>query len=306
LLKRIFEYAPQGDITTYIKSKPPGKYTRKIWFFYEFLIIKRLPIDDITSGNYVNVLEAKEYYTIANGDKTRRYRIVNNLLGPKEFCPIIRKTEKIFKMDSPDLRKKCEDIVTSYPSEILRRALSYLYNKETKWSFEIEHVKANATRSEKFITSLELAEKEDFCEKECLIELQNRIVYHRFKDSEYRVSQNYVGQAVSCQNEIIHFICPKPDDLPNLMNELINFHKQMKEGNVSPVIHAAAIADGFVFLHPFEDGNGRIHRFLIHNILSLQGVVPRGLMFRCRQLCSKTRPIMTPLWKPFPGLCASL
>jgi radical SAM superfamily enzyme len=32
-------------------------------------------------------------------------------------------------------------------------------------------------------------------------------------------------------------------------------------------------------MHPFEDGNGRIHRFLIHNILSLRGLVPKGLMF---------------------------
>lgn len=48
---------------------------------------------------------------------------------------------------------------------------------------------------------------------------------------------------------------------------------------MSPVIHASAIAYGFVFMHPFEDGNGRIHRFLIHNILSIQGMVPRGLMF---------------------------
>jgi hypothetical protein len=53
----------------------------------------------------------------------------------------------------------------------------------------------------------------------------------------------------------------------------------MKTGGVPPVIHAAVIAYGFVFLHPFEDGNGRIHRFLIHNILSLQNLVPRGLMF---------------------------
>ena len=182
-------------------------------------------------------------------------------------------------MDSADLRKRCEDIVTAYPPELLRRALSYLYNKETKSSFEIEHIKPNASRTEKFITSLELAEKEDFCEKERLIELQNRIVDPRFKDSDYRVSQNYVGQTVAYQKEIIHFICPKPDDLPNLMNGLIDSHKRMKEGKVSPVIHAAAIAYGFVFLHPFEDGNGRIHRFLIHNILSLQGMVPRGLMF---------------------------
>ena len=279
LLKRIFEHVPKEDITEYIKSKPTGKYSRRIWFFYEFLTGKQLPVYDITSGNYVDALETKEYYTVANGEKSQRHRIVNNLLGPQAFCPIIRKTEKLSKMDSADLRKRCEEIVTSYPPELLRRALSYLYSKETKSSFEIEHIKPNASRTEKFITSLELAEKEDFCEKERLIELQNRIVDPRFKDSDYRINQNYIGQTVSYQKEIIHFICPKPENLPELMNGLISSHKRMKEGKVSPVIHAAAIAYGFVFLHPFEDGNGRIHRFLIHNILSIQGMVPRGLMF---------------------------
>jgi len=53
----------------------------------------------------------------------------------------------------------------------------------------------------------------------------------------------------------------------------------MEEGGVHPVVHAAAIAYGFVFLHPFEDGNGRIHRFLIHNILARQGFTPEGIMF---------------------------
>jgi Fic family protein len=279
LLARIFEHVPQEELTEYIKSKPTGKYARRIWFFYEFLTGKQLPIDDISSGNYVDALEAKEYYTVQNRDKSPRHRIVNNLLGPQTFCPIIRKTEKLFKLDSADLQKRCKDIVTAYPPELLRRALSYLYNKETKSSFEIEHIKPSATRTEKFITSLELAEKEDFCEKEKLIMLQNRIVDPRFKDSDYRDGQNYVGQAVAYQKEIIHFICPKPDNLPSLMAGLIESHKRMKEGNVSPGIHAAAIAYGVVFLHPFEDGNGRIHRFLIHNILSLQGMVPRGLMF---------------------------
>jgi Fic family protein len=279
LLTRIFEHVSQKQLTEYIKSRPTGKYARRIWFFYEFLTGKQLPVDDITSGNYVDALEAKKYYTVVNGEKSRRHRIVNNLLGPRDFCPIIRKTEILARMDSADLQKKCEDIVTSYPPELLRRALSYLYNKETKSSFEIEHIKPSSSRTEKFITSLELAEKEDFCEKERLIELQNRIVDPRFKDGDYRVSQNYVGQTVTCQKEIIHFICPKPDDLPRLMNGLIYSHKRMKEGKVSPVIHAAAIAYGFVFLHPFEDGNGRIHRFLIHNILSIREMVPRGLMF---------------------------
>ena len=45
------------------------------------------------------------------------------------------------------------------------------------------------------------------------------------------------------------------------------------------MVHAAAVAYGFVFLHPFEDGNGRIHRFLIHNILARRGFTPEGIMF---------------------------
>ncbi|MFP4520710.1 MAG: hypothetical protein ACLFQK_01055 [Fibrobacterota bacterium] len=239
MLTRIFEKASQDELTEYIKSKPTGKYARRIWFFYEFFTGKQLPVDDLTSGNYVDALEIKDYYTVQSGEKSSRHRIVNNLLGPKSFCPVVRRTEKLSKLDLSDLRKRCEHIVTAYPPELLRRALGYLYNKETKSSFEIEHIKPNASRTEKFITSLELAEKEDFCEKERLIELQNRIVDPRFKDSDYRVSQNYVGQTVACQKEIIHFICPKPDDLQSLMEGLIDSHKRMKAGNVSPAIASA-------------------------------------------------------------------
>ncbi len=53
----------------------------------------------------------------------------------------------------------------------------------------------------------------------------------------------------------------------------------MKSGGIHPVIHAAIISYGFVFLHPFEDGNGRIHRFLIHNILSEYNLIPHNLIF---------------------------
>ena len=42
---------------------------------------------------------------------------------------------------------------------------------------------------------------------------------------------------------------------------------------------AAAISFGFVFMHPFDDGNGRIHRFLVHNILAKRRFNPKGLIF---------------------------
>ena len=40
----------------------------------------------------------------------------------------------------------------------------------------------------------------------------------------------------------------------------------------------ASSSFGFVFLHPFIDGNGRINRFLIHQIFSVNGLTPDGFV----------------------------
>jgi Fic family protein len=279
ILLALFDVAPPDEITAWIRSKPIGKYVRRIWFLYEFLTGRELLLPDLTKGNYIDLLEPDRYCTAAPGRRVQRQRIIDNLLGGKNFCPIIRRTEKIVTMEKIDLRKRCKEIVISYPPELLRRALSYLYNKETKSSFEIEHIKPNPSRSEKFIGLLEIAEHKDFCEKSLLIDVQNRIVDPRFREKDYRANQNYVGQTVSYQKELVHYVCPKPDDLPELMAGLLTAHQVMKGSGVSAIIHAAAISYGFVFMHPFEDGNGRIHRFLIHNILFLHGAIPKGLMF---------------------------
>ena len=42
---------------------------------------------------------------------------------------------------------------------------------------------------------------------------------------------------------------------------------------------ATAVAFGFVFIHPFEDGNGRIHRWLVHHMLARSGFNPPGITF---------------------------
>ena len=162
---------------------------------------------------------------------------------------------------------------------MIRRALSYLYTRETKSSFAIEQVDISGDRIARFMALLQQAEQEDFCEETRLVTLQNRIVPGRFGESEFRSIQNYVGETVFMDQERIHYVCPKPEDLVSLMDGLIAAHQRIESGNVHPAVHAAAIAYGFVFVHPFEDGNGRIHRFLIHNILARRGFTPEGLMF---------------------------
>lgn len=279
ILDSLFQEVAAEDFLAYVRSKPTGKYARRLWFLYEFLTGKTIEMDDVKQGNYIDLLDPDQYCTVAPARQIRRQRINDNLLGDRRFCPAIRRTGILQSFESADLPDRCRRVVSGYPPELLRRALSYLYSRETKSSFEIEHITPNLTRTERFVALLQLAEREDFCEKAKLIDLQNRIVDPRFFEPDYRSSQNYVGETVAWQKEKVHFVCPKPEDLADLMEGLIASHKRMDEGGVSAVVHAAAVAYGFVFLHPFEDGNGRIHRFLIHNVLARRGFTPEGIMF---------------------------
>jgi len=63
------------------------------------------------------------------------------------------------------------------------------------------------------------------------------------------------------------------------MKGMFYSYERMMFSGVPPAIIAAAISFGFVFIHPFDDGNGRIHRFLIHNILAKKGFTAKGLIF---------------------------
>jgi len=279
ILASLFQTIAMEDVLDYVKSKPIGKYARRAWFLYEFLTGKQLPVEGLTKGNYVDLLEPDDYYTAGIAHPVRRQRINDNLLGDGRFCPTIRRTDVLRGFEKADLTARCQKIVDRYPPQLLKRAMSYLYTKETKSSFEIEHIKPNSTRTERFIALLQLAEVEDFCEKGRLLDLQNRIVDPRFRDTDYRTGQNYVGETVGPQKEKVHFVCPKPEDLVGLMEGLVAAHRRMDAGGVPAVVHAAAVAYGFVFLHPFEDGNGRIHRFLIHNILARRKFTPAGIIF---------------------------
>ena len=45
-----------------------------------------------------------------------------------------------------------------------------------------------------------------------------------------------------------------------------------------PLIQAALCSFGFVYLHPFLDGNGRLSRFLFHHALCMTKALPNGLI----------------------------
>ncbi len=63
------------------------------------------------------------------------------------------------------------------------------------------------------------------------------------------------------------------------MEDFLRSEKKLFQSDVHPVVIAAILSFGFVFLHPFEDGNGRIHRFLIHYVLSKKKFTPDRIIF---------------------------
>src|SRR5690606_25180101 len=63
----------------------------------------------------------------------------------------------------------------------------------------------------------------------------------------------------------------------HLMEQLMALANQPPRG-IDPLILASIISFGFVFIHPFMDGNGRLSRFLFHQVLCQRGVLKHGLL----------------------------
>src|SRR5690606_36705448 len=119
-------------------------------------------------------------------------------------------------------------------------------------------------RVERFVSLLSNAGKNNIgglLGEESLVTLQNQIADPRFAAKGFRDFQNYIGQTTWNYDEIIHYICPPPEFLPDLMKDLSI--TALKTVGLNPIVSAAAVAFGFDFIYRFEDGNCRIHRFLI-------------------------------------------
>ena len=278
ILKAIFQVCEITELERYIKGQPTSKYARKLWFLYEYLMDDQLDIADVGRGNYVDLLDQAAYIT-CKPVKSKRYRVNNNLLGTRELSPMVRRTAALDEYLSKQLGDYVKDVVAKYPEEVVSRASQFLYLKETKSSFEIEREQPDQARTNRFVNVLQEAGQRMILDKQKFIDLQNTIVDPRFADTDYRLSQNYVGEALRGYREKVHYIGPRPNDVPSMMTGLLENISRMEASDVDPVVQAAVAAFSFVFIHPFEDGNGRLHRFLIHQILTCNGFTPENIIF---------------------------
>ena len=278
VLHAAFKALDCADMEEWVRSEPTGIFARRAWYLYELLTDKTLDVPDVPSGGYVDLLNPALHIT-SPGRKATRQRVNDNLLGGKDYCFLIRRTEKLDGWMIKGLAGEAKQIVESVDPATLARAVQYLYTKETKSSFEIEGEAVGSRRAERFVTALHEVANFDPTNKQSFIQLQNSIVDPRYAANGWRDEQNYVGQTMSDYREHVHYVSPKPEDVPDLMGGWMKTAELLEGARIDPVSIAAALSFGFVFIHPFEDGNGRIHRFLVHQVLARSGFSPKGVLF---------------------------
>ncbi|MDD2704953.1 MAG: Fic family protein [Acidocella sp.] len=265
------------DIEAWVRAEPTGGFSRRTWFFYETFTGRTLDLEDARTGNYVEALDP-DRHIVASRRNSPRHRVIDNLLGGVGLCPIVRRSPRLVDQMGLHVDAEARALIETYDPVILARAVNYLYTKETRSSFAIEGETPSASRTDRFVAALKAAPSFN-PDKASLIQLQGDIVDPRYAATDWRDFQNFVGETVGGYREEVHFICPQPQDVPGLMDAWITMTKRIVDGAVDPVVAAATAAFAFVFIHPFEDGNGRIHRFLMHHVLAKQGYSPEGIIF---------------------------
>ncbi|HEY8376508.1 MAG TPA: Fic family protein [Nannocystis sp.] len=276
VLGRIFRHIDRAELARFIADQPTSKYARRLFFLFEFLLGERLDVADLPRINYVPLLDPTDYF-VSEGKPSPRHRITDNLLGDAGFCPIVRRTPALAKATSKDLGNRAREITAAADPVLLTRATTYLYTKETRSSFAIER-EDPGSRLERFVALLATIGERTLESEADLAQLQRELVDPRYAESGFRRDGDpevYVGETIGF-HEKIHHIGARSASTPELMRAWSRMRPVVGSGGA--VVEAACSSFAFVFIHPFGDGNGRIHRLLLHNTLARRGYFPPGLV----------------------------
>jgi len=278
VLKRAFDAIDPAAVEEFISAAPTGVLTRRAWFFYETLTGKRLAIEDAGRVAAVDALDPRAYFT-GKPHLSRRHRVRDNLLGAGSYVPILRRTAKLEEFLQMKLDEKAAETVGRTSSHLVARAASFLLLADSRASFEIEGEHPARGRLERWGRAVIQTGKNKLSLEE-LLRLHSVVIEDtRFVQLGLRGDGVFLGERDINGDPLPEFIGARADDLWELLTGLINANERMRESALDPVLQAAATAFGFVHIHPYQDGNGRIHRCLIHHVLAERNFTPPGMVF---------------------------
>jgi hypothetical protein len=276
-LKALFLAAGPTPIEAIVRATPSGSYARRTWFLYEWLLGTRLDLPDADQGAYAAVVDPDRQWA-APGATSSRHRVKNNLPGTPLFCPMIAWTDTLRTMTRRDLQERARAAVVAVPADLLARTAAFLLLEDSKSSFAIENEHPPQARIQRWGRVIGEAGRRPIDLDE-LLRLQRIVIGDaRFVHLGLRVEDGFVGQHDhDTRMPVPDHISARHEDLRSLVDGLVAFDRTAAP-HLDPVLAAAALAFGFVYIHPFEDGNGRLHRYLVHHVLAERGFNPPGVV----------------------------
>lgn len=260
----------------WLRDKPSSKYARMAGHLATWLSGHTFDYTLPPGCPRVPLLDPARYI-VGPAIPDPKFGIVSNVLGDQWFSPLIRKTPNLETWLTKGLAGKVGDILRAIEPETLARAVNYLYLAETRSTYGIEDEVPDNDRAARFRHLLEQAGEPGVLTEEQLSEWQSQIISARAAEFHYREGQNWLSRAGRLRN-IADFIPPPAELVRPMMESVARLAQTAATGTLDPLLAAACAAFGLVFVHPFWDGNGRLHRFLLHHILRQAGFTPPGIV----------------------------
>ena len=276
LLSQALRKISAEDMLATITESPTGAYIRIACFLWEAFNKQDLRGAPTVTGIAANLFDPKKYIT-GPSVRNAKWRVNFNGLGSLDYCVSVERTERINSLLESNILQKSNEFLSKLGSAASDRAMSWAYLSETKSSFEIEHETPSATKAEAFVELLKKAHLTTQLDEEYLVGLQNTTITNPLDRAvHYRHEQNWLSSPLRGAAGVT-YIPPPPEIVNDLMKGLVNFANTSPK-QIDPLVAAAIISFGFVFIHPFMDGNGRLSRFLFHHALCQSGSLKNGLL----------------------------
>lgn len=278
ILRRLFLATGPEPIAGFVRAKPTSAYARRLWFLYEWLLQQRIDLPDAQKGAYAPVVDPEQQFA-TDGTLSPRHRVRDNLPGTPAFCPLVYKTERLQAFVVRRLHEQARATAAAIPKDVLSRAAAFLLLQDSKSSFAIEGERPPQDRVQRWGRAIGEAGRKPLDLDE-LLRLQRLVIGDaRFVRMGLRTEGGFVGEHDrDTRAPLPDHISARHEDLGSLMGGLFAFAGGAAR-SLDLVIAAAVLAFGFVYVHPFEDGNGRLHRYLVHHVLAERGFNPPGVVF---------------------------
>lgn len=116
VLKALFEKVCPDEIAAIVRSKPTGRYARRIWFLYEWLTSTQLDVPPLTRASYVDALDGGLQFA-GRSENSPRHRVRNNLPGTPDFCPLVFRTPWLEEACGIDYGAQIRRCLANVPAE---------------------------------------------------------------------------------------------------------------------------------------------------------------------------------------------